>query len=176
MGDTKYYGTTVFNNAVIVYDNLFSKSEVVQAKDLVIYGYPSDGPEARVYFGLATRASEEIGVHKSAHGNAMTLLTAMEAIEKLRTGNHTVPSVYVLNYKPTRDQFDKYKAQSSQTSTRISPSKTDVFKHDLSDARVRIRVLERQNKIDVENISLLTEAVKDLQTQIDEFRDKLGYK
>jgi len=155
----------VYKHAIMIYDELFKNSNLVPIEDIVSYGYPStsDTKEVTMFSGTITTTASQLGLSASQRYNATSLLYAMQAMTVLRRTNPRLDGLWILHYRPTDEDYDKFKVHLNKENRRIVPSKYDTMVDDLSDARVRIKELERQVKYLDNNLTYLDKVVTELQ-------------
>lgn len=145
--------TVAFQYALSLYDKMVELSRLEPASTLLEYGYPADDPEnVRIFRGYINKAGSSVGMSLSSQGTGMRILHATQSITQLKMGGPTVESVYILNYRLTREQYQEYQAATAKTSRRIAPTKYDQLIDQLTritsrcnDLETRVKELEGYN-------------------------------
>jgi hypothetical protein len=139
-------GRVRFNNLGEVYDLLSSKATLIETKELIEYGYPAvEGDQILMYQGHSTKDAKALGMLDSAISHALATLKAMNAITMLRIGAKNRPSIYLLHYKPTMEQFEQFMGRAYAIDRKVAPTNYDQLVNDL--VRVRERLDEAERKI-----------------------------
>lgn len=150
-GLAKIAQTSIFYNAILLYNQMMSVAKLTTVTDLISLGFPLEaGGEVWIYHGYLQDAGAEVGLSRGKAVDATRLLTAMRAITPLKRANRTAGSIIMLSYRPTQDQFNAYKLSLGGMDRRISPSRYDSMKDEIADLRQRVVELERK-QIAVEN-------------------------
>lgn len=146
----KTSGPIAWNNCLRVYDMMASKATMRPAKELQEYGYPAeDGEEILVFAGHASKDAEALGLLTSSASHALQLLNGLRATTLLVKGNAYRPSIYILHYKPTEEDFKNFTGREWALDRKIRPTSNDALVNDivrlreeLASALARISALE----------------------------------
>lgn len=134
-----------FRYAEILYNKLLELSTPQPASNLIEYGYPTDDPNpVNLFIGYVGKTGSSVGLSLSSQGTAMRILNSMRAVTQLKMGGPNTESVYIINYKPTEEQYREYSRGVAATSRKISPSKWDTIIDEISRLKTRVRSLETQ--------------------------------
>lgn len=144
-------GLVAFNYSVLIIKRMYETSQVVPATDLVIYGYPvrSDDEAVKVFIGHVTAVGKDVGVIASNVHHSMSLLNSMRCVERITTGGPNRPSIYILNYIPTEEQFQEFKLSRDGMSRRIAPNKYDRLIDEITALRGQVQnLIERVQSLE----------------------------
>jgi hypothetical protein len=145
--DHESFGPYVYNTSTQIYDLYLTLAKEEPASTLIDYGYPAKpGETVLVYRGYSTKDAPTLGLLPSTVSHAMRLLKAMNAITLLKTGTKSSPSIYLLNYKPTKEQFMEFRGRSDMLGRRIAPNKYESLINDMASLREQMADLQRRMK------------------------------
>lgn len=120
----------------MVYDSMVVQSTEEPATNIKNYGYPAQhGETVKIFRGTASRICHDLGFTTATGQRTMSLLSAMRCITLLKSGGPGFPSIYLLHYKPTEEQYKKYKSHVSDQNTYVKPSKYQILISDLNSLR-----------------------------------------
>lgn len=139
-------GRIAFQNAVTIYDHMAKSATVRPAAELLEFGYPAQiGEELLVFEGHVTiSAGEETGLLSSGITQALAQLKAMNAITLIITGNKIRKSIYLLNYKPTMEQYENFMGRSYAIERKTMPNRWDSMVNDMVVLRQRLDAVEKE--------------------------------
>lgn len=161
-------GTAIrYNNAIQIYDRLYERSENVGSSTLVEFGYPAEeGVTVRVYRGYSTKETADMGLLKSSAHHAMQLLKAMRAVTLIRQGTKSTVSVYILNYRPTLEQYTEFTGRSLDLERKYSPTLYDQLVNHIAELRDTIRALQEVNQYNRDILISLEKRVTELERRL----------
>jgi len=140
------FSSTMFNNALQVLSSLRAKAKVESAGTLIELGYPITDPEESVliYRGFSTKDAEDTRLLASSVSHAMRLLKAMRALTLLKTGSRGNPSIYLIHYTPTVEQFEAFRSRSFALERQIAPNSYESMVNSLESLRIELHELRRR--------------------------------
>lgn len=142
-----------FKYALLLWDELFKKSELISAQDLAVYGYPGQhGEEVRVFTGYFLHLGEEIGLRRAGINAGTAVLTSMEAITVLRRASPKTPTVVILSYRPTTDQFNEFRTNLGAMSRSISPNRYEAMRNRITTLEEKVAALEKFARITTDRL------------------------
>lgn len=143
---SKRGGRVALQNVIAVYEYLLKNSTVREARDLQEHGYPArEGEQINVYEGYVIASVEsELGLRNSATTQALSMLKAMNAIISIRSGNRIRPSMYLLFYQPTLEQYEEFMGRSYAIERKTMPNRWDSMVNDMVVLRERLTAVERE--------------------------------
>jgi hypothetical protein len=126
---------------------MYLESKLVPAEDLAIFGYPGNqGERVRIFEGVMVRVGEEVGLSRSAVTAGASLLLAMQATTTLRKTTPRVPGVILMSYRPSQEQFEEFRDNTSLLSRRITPNKYEEMRAKIEDLLYRVAELEKKHR------------------------------
>lgn len=157
----------IFSHSLDVYEKLESLSKEVPAAELLEYGYPAAiGETVRVYIGHSTKDAQSVGLAPSTAQHCMNTLKAMRCISMLRIGSKIRPSVYILHYKPTVENYIEYKGYEGRLERRVNPNNYDVLVNDIVRINEKIAELQRDRNMATEVMDDLSAIVRTLVARV----------
>lgn len=138
-------GRVAFKNAVDVYELLERNATLINSTELQEYGYPVKdfSDQTLVFRGYATiLAREELRLLDSAVSHATALLKAMNSVTLLIPGNKFKPSIYLLHYKPTPEQYQEFTGRTMALGRRVAPTVYDGVVNDIERLKQRLTTIE----------------------------------
>ena len=136
MPDTKRPTYLTFTYSCMIFDVMLEQATEEPAANVKNYGYPAQsGETVRVFRGTALKICNDLGLTSSTGQRCMTLLSAMRSTTLLKSGGPGYPSIYLLHYKPTDEQYQKYRQHTSDKNTKINPTKYELLLRDLESLR-----------------------------------------
>ncbi|SRR5258706_5897049 len=139
-------GRVAFLNAMTIYDHMTKTATTRSAVELQEFGYPAKhGEQVLVFEGhITTSAAEETGLLPSGITQAMSQLKAMNAVTLIITGNRIRKSIYLLNYKPTLEQYENFMGRSYAIERKTMPNRWDSMVNDMVVLRQRLDAVEKE--------------------------------
>lgn len=133
----------VLERAILMYQEMVRRSEIVYPSDLAEYGYPTDPKNApiSVYRGLIGDVAAAVGLPRISN-HSVTLMYAMRSITLLSSANGPKKNnLLILNYEPSEESYKIYKENRSATNRNFAPSKFDGLTNDIAGLNHRINAL-----------------------------------
>jgi hypothetical protein len=135
----RFSGKKRFMDALTMYEYMDSKATTETADKLIEFGYPATGEDVLVYRGLITiDAAKDLGLLNSAISHGMALLKAIRAITVLSKGNKYRPSIYLLHFKPTIEQYEQFTGDRWALERKTVPSAYDTVINQLAELRGKL--------------------------------------
>lgn len=154
-------GRVKYKNSTDIYDLLESMATPTPGKELLEYGYPAQEDETLLVFrGYSSKeTTQTLGLLPSSSSHAMSLLKAMNAITLIVAGGPNRPSVYILHYRPTQEQFEEFTGRSIMLERKHTPNRYDAIINDM------VRMREDINRL-VSQVSVLEQELAHVRNNI----------
>lgn len=121
-------GGATFRAALTIYDELSNRAKRLTYVEMLEFGYPvTQGEEYLVFFGNLSAVGASVGLASGSVYNALDLLRQMRCVDQLRKGTIKRESVFLLNYKPTVDQWTEFRNSIIRVDRKVNPDRYDVL-------------------------------------------------
>lgn len=134
--------------AALIMDVLNDNARDELVRDLVELGYDFDKngeseEKVRVVRGYMQDFGAKAGLSKSAVQLGTRILYAMRAVTVIKTGSPKSPTVALVSFTPTKQDYEMFLERSEQLGRKAAPTRTDAVLDEIRNLRNRVTYLEK---------------------------------